>query len=149
MIQCDYFATRAIFKRRITLVNLFWDLQKIPGVIAFFSSKDIPGRNSFTPSEVPWMGADEEIFASKNILYYGQPVGVVAAITRRAAEAAAELVRVKYKKLNAKPVLSVKDALEAPDKERRVSILLSVVIQENCLKRAVQDRQCYCVKFTP
>ena len=95
--------------------------QKIPGVFAFFSAKDIPGRNSFTPKEVPYLGGDEEIFASKSISYYGQPLGVVAAITRRAAEAAAELVKVKYKKLDNKPVLCVKDALAAPDKDRRVS----------------------------
>ncbi|KAJ8720015.1 hypothetical protein PYW07_012058 [Mythimna separata] len=93
---------------------------KVRGAIAFFSSKDIPGKNSFTSKEVPWIEAEEEIFASRNILYYGQPVGVVAAVTRRAAEAAAELVKVKYKKLEAKPVLSVKDALAAPDKDKRL-----------------------------
>ncbi|KAJ8719393.1 hypothetical protein PYW08_011568 [Mythimna loreyi] len=93
---------------------------KVPGAIAFFSAKDIPGKNSFTTTEVPWIEADEEIFASRNILYYGQPVGVVAAITKRAAEAAAELVKVKYKKLDGKLVLSIKDALVAPDKDKRL-----------------------------
>ncbi|XP_047028071.1 indole-3-acetaldehyde oxidase-like [Helicoverpa zea] len=93
---------------------------QMPGVIAFFSAKDIPGSNSFTPTEVPWMIAAEEILASKNILYYGQPVGVIAAVTRRAAEAAAEVVKVKYKKLNDKPVLNIRDALEAHDKETRL-----------------------------
>ncbi|KAH9645120.1 hypothetical protein HF086_005665 [Spodoptera exigua] len=78
--------------------------QKLPGIVAVFSAKDIPGRNSFTPNEVPWMEFDEEIFASKNIHYYGQPIGVVAAVTRRAALAAAELVKVKYKKLAGKPL---------------------------------------------
>nr|UZT55363.1 aldehyde oxidase 4 [Spodoptera frugiperda] len=93
---------------------------KIPGVVAVFSSKDIPGRNSFTPNEVPWMALDEEIFASKNVYYYGQPIGVVAAVTKRTALAAAELVKVKYKKLAGKPVLTIKDALESPDKEKRL-----------------------------
>lgn len=67
------------------------------------------------------MALDEEIFASKNVYYYGQPIGVVAAVSRRTALAAAELVKVKYKKLAGKPVLTIKDALESPDKEKRVS----------------------------
>ncbi|XP_026741819.1 xanthine dehydrogenase-like [Trichoplusia ni] len=93
---------------------------KIPGVIAFFSSKDIPGRNSFTSTAVPWIVEDEEIFASKNILYHGQPIGVVAATSASLALTAAELVKVKYKKKDEKPVLDIKDALTAPDKDRRI-----------------------------
>ncbi|KAF9823384.1 hypothetical protein SFRURICE_006597 [Spodoptera frugiperda] len=72
------------------------------------------------PMRFPWMALDEEIFASKNVYYYGQPIGVVAAVSRRTALAAAELVKVKYKKLAGKPVLTIKDALESPDKEKRL-----------------------------
>lgn len=27
-------------------------LQKVPGVVAFYSAKDIPGENTFTPSHI-------------------------------------------------------------------------------------------------
>ncbi|XP_013192300.1 uncharacterized protein LOC106136327 isoform X2 [Amyelois transitella] len=92
---------------------------KMSGVIAFFTAKDIPGRNTFTPAKVPWQDSEEEILASNHVSYYGQPIGIVAAVTHKLAIAAAELVKVHYKNV-AKPVLSIKDALAAPDKDRRV-----------------------------
>ncbi|XP_049875014.1 uncharacterized protein LOC126373077 isoform X1 [Pectinophora gossypiella] len=93
---------------------------KLPGVLAFYTAKDIPGKNTFTPSAIPWQEFEEEIFASKQISYYGQPLGIVAAITHKLALKAADLVKVFYKKSEAKPVLNIKDALAAPDKDRRV-----------------------------
>ncbi|XP_075976602.1 uncharacterized protein LOC142976904 isoform X2 [Anticarsia gemmatalis] len=96
------------------------EAMKIPGVIDFLSAKDIPGKNTFTPTNVPWMGEDEEIFVTSSILHYGQPLGVIVANSRRLALEAAKLVRVKYKKLDVKPVLCVRDALAAPDKDKRL-----------------------------
>lgn len=88
-------------------------------MIAFYSAKDIPGKNSFTSKDVPWIGDNEEIFATA-VVYYGQPIGVIAAVTRKLALSAVELVKVKYKKSDDKLILQVRDALNAPDKERRV-----------------------------
>lgn len=98
-----------------------YKLQKQPGVIAFFTAADIPGKNNFTPNYIPWQNGNEEILATK-ILYYGQPLAVIAATTKRLALTAAGLVKVKYKKSADKPVLNIRDALKAADKERRVSI---------------------------
>ncbi|XP_053608460.1 uncharacterized protein LOC128674128 isoform X2 [Plodia interpunctella] len=93
---------------------------KMSGVIAFFTAKDIPGKNTFTPSKVPWQESEEEILASKHVSYYGQPVAIVAALTHKLALAAAELVKVYYKKSDAKLVLTIQDALASPDKEKRI-----------------------------
>ncbi|XP_045774054.1 xanthine dehydrogenase-like isoform X1 [Maniola jurtina] len=93
---------------------------KIPGVVGFFSAKDIPGKNNFTPKDIPSIDVEEEIFASKKITFYGQPIGIVAAVTRKLALKAAGLVRVSYKKNPAKPVLTIKDVLAAPDKDKRI-----------------------------
>ncbi|XP_046967892.1 indole-3-acetaldehyde oxidase-like [Vanessa cardui] len=93
---------------------------KLPGVVAFLSAKDIPGKNSFISKEVPWQEFEEEILASKKISYYGQPIGLIAAVSRKLAIMAAGLVKVSYKKYNTKPVLSISEALNAPDKKNRI-----------------------------
>lgn len=74
---------------------------------------------------MPWQNGEEEILATK-ILYYGQPIAVIAASTRRQALTAAGLVTVKYKKSEDEPVLDVRAALKAADKGRRVSTGLQV-----------------------
>ncbi|KAJ2951466.1 hypothetical protein O0L34_g13618 [Tuta absoluta] len=102
---------------------------KLAGVVAFFTAKDIPGKNTFTPTDVPWQGTDEEILASKKISYYGQPVALIAAVTQKLALEAAELVKVTYKKSDAKPVLSIQDALAAPDKDTRIREEVSIKAQ--------------------
>ncbi|KAM3958780.1 uncharacterized protein ACR2FA_007186 [Aphomia sociella] len=93
---------------------------KVSGVIAFLTAKDIPGKNTFTPTTVPWQEFDEEILASTRVQYYGQPVGLILAISHNLAVSAARLVKVYYKNKNAMVVLSIKDALVAPDKDRRI-----------------------------
>ncbi|XP_068627552.1 uncharacterized protein [Battus philenor] len=92
---------------------------KVRGVIAFFSAKDIPGKNCFTPLEVPWQEAEEEVLASKKVLYHGQPVGLVVAASRKLALQAARYVKVTYKNVRT-PVLTIADALVAPDKDKRI-----------------------------
>ncbi|CAH2090112.1 unnamed protein product [Euphydryas editha] len=100
---------------------------KIPGVVAFLTAKDIPGKNSFTPHDLPWLGFNEEILASKKILYFGQPIGIIAAVTRKLAIKAASLVKVSYIKYKAKPVLSIADALVAPDNNKRIREEVNIV----------------------
>lgn len=95
-------------------------LQKLDGVIAFYSAKDIPGNNSFTPTNVPLMIADEEILCSKEVKYYGQPVGIIVADREKLANKAAKLVKVKYSNTTRKQVLTIEDALKSPDKSARI-----------------------------
>ncbi|XP_073945954.1 uncharacterized protein isoform X2 [Choristoneura fumiferana] len=93
--------------------------QKLKGVVSFLTAKDIPGKNSFTPTDVPAQDFDEEILASKHVSYYGQPIAVVAAVTHKLALKAAGMVRVEYKGKK-EPVLSIEEALVAPDKDKRI-----------------------------
>ncbi|XP_037300936.1 indole-3-acetaldehyde oxidase-like [Manduca sexta] len=105
------------------------DALNTPGVIAFYTAKDIPGKNTFTPLDVPWQIVNEEILASKKISYYGQPIGVIAATSHRLALAAAELVKVRYIQSKAKPVLTVREALVAPDKDKRIRQEAAIIPQ--------------------
>lgn len=85
--------------------------------MAFFSSKDIPGRNTFMPKEEGFE-VDEEIFCSGKVQYYFQPVGVIVARNHEAATAAADLVQITYKTTEQKPLLTVRDILKANAKNK-------------------------------
>ncbi|XP_073945874.1 uncharacterized protein [Choristoneura fumiferana] len=93
------------------------DALKKPGVIAFYSAKDIPGDNSFTPVGGFAFLADEELFCNAQVKYNGQVVGIIAAETRHLAEIAAKLVHVKYKNVR-KPVIDIKEAKKDPNRTK-------------------------------
>ncbi|CAH1637091.1 unnamed protein product [Spodoptera littoralis] len=86
-----------------------------PGVLAFYTAKDIPGNNSFTPTNGSRFPVDEEIFCEEKVKYCNQPLGVIVAETRVLAEKAAKMVKVQYKNLRT-PVLDVKDAIKDPSR---------------------------------
>ncbi|XP_075144825.1 uncharacterized protein LOC142219934 [Haematobia irritans] len=66
----------------------------VPGVIAFYSAKDIPGSNTFVD---PSFGYEvEELFASKTVRYYDQPLGMIVALSSDIANRAASKVKVIY-----------------------------------------------------
>jgi len=91
------------------------------GVVAFFSAKDIPGKNLCisAASQLLMLIVDELLFAEKDVLYAGQPVGVIAAETHNLANEAAKLVEIKYTEtLKKKPVISIEDALAMNDDTR-------------------------------
>lgn len=71
--------------------------------MAFFSAKDIPGKNEFAP-----IGAgeiipafEEPIFVDLNseVAFYGQPCGVIVAKTMIVANLAAKEVKIAYDNL--------------------------------------------------
>lgn len=78
-------------------------MQKIPGVVAFFSAKDIPGENSFilvtpgvaeiTETEVIFVELDTEV------AFYGQPCGVIVANTMALANTAAAHIEIMYEQM--------------------------------------------------
>ena len=69
---------------------------KIPGVVQFFSAKDIPGLNNFMPLCFGFNYKVEEVLCSEKLLYHGQPVGIIVADTFDLAYRAADLVKVNY-----------------------------------------------------
>ncbi|XP_047028807.1 LOW QUALITY PROTEIN: xanthine dehydrogenase 1-like [Helicoverpa zea] len=84
-----------------------------PGVIAFYSSNDIPGMNSFTPEDDQVYQMNEEVFCSGQVKYFSQPLGLIVADTQDTANKAVNLVKVKYANVE-KPVLEVKVAKKDP-----------------------------------
>lgn len=68
----------------------------MPGVIAFYCAKDIPGINTFMPKNYLFVDEPEEIFCSSVVKFYGQPVGIILATTHEIANRAVELVEVVY-----------------------------------------------------
>ncbi|XP_065222148.1 xanthine dehydrogenase/oxidase-like [Planococcus citri] len=100
------------------LINIDTTLIKnMPGVVKFLSAKDIPGRNTFVEELIT--EEDEQLFADDEILYAGQPVGVVIAETQTLANKAADLVIVNIRQIR-KPVLDLKGIVESGDQSREI-----------------------------
>lgn len=70
---------------------------KIPGVVAVYGAKDIPGINNFMPLSFTFHNFEvEEVFCSGKLLYHGQPVGIILAKTFDLAYRARNFVKVEY-----------------------------------------------------
>ncbi|XP_018402593.1 PREDICTED: xanthine dehydrogenase-like [Cyphomyrmex costatus] len=94
---------------------------QMKGVVAFFSACDVPGKNLCisAANEMMSLSEDELLFAEKDVLYAGQPVGVIVAETHNLANKAAKLVQITYKEsLKTKPIISIEDAINAHDETR-------------------------------
>src|SRR2546429_8509029 len=75
-----------------------------PGVVALITAKDIPGKNDYGP-----VVADDPIFATAMVQYFGQSIFAVAAKTTEQARRAARLAIIEYEDLKAN--LTAKEAL--------------------------------------
>uniref|UniRef100_A0A383W3H7 xanthine dehydrogenase n=1 Tax=Tetradesmus obliquus TaxID=3088 RepID=A0A383W3H7_TETOB len=79
---------------------------RLPGVVGFYSAKDVPGDNMIGP-----IMHDEEVFATDTVTCVGQVIGVVVAETEPAARRGAKAVKVDYEDLPA--LISIDDAIAA------------------------------------
>ncbi|KAI5635560.1 molybdopterin-binding domain of aldehyde dehydrogenase domain-containing protein [Phthorimaea operculella] len=83
------------------------DALKEPGVVAFYSAKDL------TP-EQNMIGAifhDEELFASEKVISQGQTIGVIVANDQATAQAAARKVKIEYEEIQ--PIIvTIEDAIK-------------------------------------
>lgn len=89
----------------------FLNEQEVDGVIAFYSAKDIPGLNSFTPDDLPLYAKAEEVLCSGRVCYYEQPIGIIVAEDQITADTAAKLVKATYKNVK-NPVVNIKEAIK-------------------------------------
>lgn len=82
---------------------------------------DIPGKNSFIFPGIQLQIEDEEILASCDIKYYGQPVAIVVAESEELAAMIAKKVKVTYKDVSlTAPVLTI-DQAKRDSKRYKVS----------------------------
>jgi xanthine dehydrogenase large subunit len=81
------------------------EAMKVPGVVAVFTHKDVPGHNVFGP-----VVKDEELLASKEVVFVGQPVVLIAAENRGALCAAKKAVKIAVKELA--PIFTIDQAIE-------------------------------------
>lgn len=95
--------------------------QKVDGVFAILTSRDIPGKNSFIRGDFQLFVEDEELLASTKIHYYNQPVAIVVATSQALADQAVYLVKVNYKNVSKKrSIFTIEDAIKAPKSENRL-----------------------------
>ncbi|XP_076451139.1 uncharacterized protein LOC143287015 isoform X2 [Babylonia areolata] len=81
------------------------------GVYRFIQPSDIPagGKNNAEPSSLH--PSPEELFCSGQVLYAGQPLGLVVANDPQTAETAAAMVQVTYSDVQ-KPVTDLREAIQ-------------------------------------
>ncbi|KAI4474230.1 hypothetical protein M0802_015717, partial [Mischocyttarus mexicanus] len=94
---------------------------KMKGVIAFYTAKDIPGKNIFISgsSNLQMLNEDEVLFVEDKILFAGQSVGLIVATTHALANEAVKKVKITYiDALKTKPIITIDDALASNDKTR-------------------------------
>lgn len=72
------------------------DALKIDGVVKIITKEDIPGEN-----QIGGIIQDEELFASSEVHFVGQPIALVVAKNKFIARKAAQLIKIDYKELPA------------------------------------------------
>lgn len=67
------------------------------------------------------MAAQEEILCSKEVKFYGQPAAIIVADREKTANKAALLVKIHYSSISKnKPLLTIEQVLQSPEKDKRV-----------------------------
>ncbi|RVE40636.1 hypothetical protein evm_014714 [Chilo suppressalis] len=118
------FVLSTIAKGKINSIDSSKALSQ-PGVIAFYTAKDIPGLNSFIVKEDSTNSANEEVLCSGNVNYYNQPIGIIVAETQKNANKAAKMVCVEYVNV-CQPIT---DVTKAKTDKNRLHIYKSISAQ--------------------
>ncbi|KAF5284774.1 hypothetical protein FQA39_LY04499 [Lamprigera yunnana] len=90
---------------------------KLQGVVAFYGKDDVPGENTFTPTEEMFFSKAEEIFCTGVVKYYYQPIGIIVAKDQKTALKAAEFVQVSYEPGTDAPVYNIREILSIKGNE--------------------------------
>lgn len=88
-----YVSFSPIAHGRIKKIDLS-NAEKLPGVKAIITAKDIPGEN-----QIGGIIQDEDLFAENEVNFVGHPIALVVAETQLIAHAAADLIKYEFKKL--------------------------------------------------
>ncbi|XP_076651937.1 uncharacterized protein LOC143358591 [Halictus rubicundus] len=94
---------------------------KMKGVVAFFSAKDIPGKNIFIngATQEMMLPFDEVLFVDDKIEFNGQPIGVIVATSHAIANEAVEKVKVSYADVKEdKGVFTIEQVIASNDESR-------------------------------
>ncbi|WP_259295063.1 xanthine dehydrogenase molybdopterin binding subunit [Paraburkholderia sp. DHOC27] len=95
-------------KAHAKIVSMSLDkVRATPGVVAVFTADDIPGVNDVGPI----IHGDDPILAKGEVLYVGQPVFIVAAVSHDVARLAARRAEIVYEELPA--ILTAQEARAA------------------------------------
>ncbi|MCL5075709.1 MAG: molybdopterin-dependent oxidoreductase [Chloroflexi bacterium] len=70
------------------------EAERVPGVVAVLTAKDVPGRNAFG-----LLIPDQPVLADKKVRYVGDALALVLAESQTVAEAALERTKVEYRPL--------------------------------------------------
>ncbi|KAL9699938.1 hypothetical protein quinque_003379 [Culex quinquefasciatus] len=106
------FVLASVPKSRVVQIDASAALQ-MEGVRAFYSAQNIPGINNFMSHDLGY-AEGEEILCSGEVLFHGQPLGIVVATSFELANRATELVEVCYEALANSPVFtSARDVIES------------------------------------
>jgi xanthine dehydrogenase large subunit len=80
------------------------DARNVPGIVAIYTFKDVPGHNHFGP-----VVKDETLLVEDEALYLGQRVVLLASESREAVRAAKKLVKIDLDALP--PIFSIDEAI--------------------------------------
>ncbi|KAG1676609.1 Xanthine dehydrogenase [Nymphon striatum] len=80
----------------------------IPGVVRVIIAKDIPGVNNFAAGVFHYQ---EELLASTQVNYQGQPIAIVLAETEYLAEKGAKAITAEYTNVQT-PIIEIRKAIE-------------------------------------
>ncbi|XP_037946118.1 indole-3-acetaldehyde oxidase-like [Teleopsis dalmanni] len=106
------------------------EAMKLPGVVAFFTAKDIPGKNSFVPLDDFFFPREEELFVADKVMFYNQPVGVLLAESNALANRAAELVKLTYTGGSKEVLPTLKDVLNSENPTNRIEHSVKSIINK-------------------
>jgi len=107
---------------------------EIPGVLAVLTSDDIPGDKVFGPL-IP----DQPSLARDVVRHLGEPVVLIIAETKRAAQEAANQIQVSYEPLGAvfDPVQAAQE--DAPQLHQDGNVITALNIKDGDIEKGFQD----------
>jgi len=107
---------------------------EVPGVVAVFTAKDIPGIN-----QVGIIVKDECVLAHDKVRQIGDPIALIVAENEKAARKAAELVKVEYEELP--PVFDPLEAMRegAPKIHEKGNVLTVTRIKRGDIDKALKE----------